>query len=72
MIKLTRRNREPLVVNLAAIQYVEATPDTMVVFLNGERLRELESVDEVVSRALEYQRAVSLHGVLKASDRAEG
>ncbi|MCK6550120.1 flagellar FlbD family protein [Myxococcota bacterium] len=64
MIRLTRRHRGSFVVNLASIQYVESTPDTMVVFTNGERVLVEESVDDVVARAIAYQRAIFADGVV--------
>jgi flagellar protein FlbD len=59
MIRLTRRNSEPIVVNLMTIAYVEATPDTLVTLTTGERLHVKETVEEVVARSLAYQQKVA-------------
>ncbi len=64
MIRLTRLNRAPLVVNLSSIQYIESTPDTMIAFINGDRIHVVESVDEVVARTLDWQRMAQRTGVV--------
>jgi flagellar protein FlbD len=56
MIKLTRISKEPFILNADLIRYVEARPDTFITLLSGERVVVLESMDEVLARALEYQR----------------
>ena len=39
------------------IRYVEARPDTFITLTNGERLVVRESMDEVLHRAIDYQRS---------------
>lgn len=60
MIKLTRLGGEVFVLNADLIRYVEARPDTFVTLVSGERLVVRESMDEVMSRALDYQRSKHL------------
>lgn len=60
MIKLTRLDGESFVLNAELIRYVESRPDTYVTLSGGERIIVRESMDEVVSRALEYQRSKHL------------
>ena len=57
MIELTRLNGERFIVNADLIQYVETLPDTYVTLTNGHRLVVRESTEEVVARAVEYQRS---------------
>ena len=38
MIKLTRLNHEPLVLNSDLIEYVEITPDTVITLTSGQKL----------------------------------
>ncbi len=57
MIKLTRLDGEPFVVNAEMIVYVESRPDTFVTLSGGERIIVGESMDEVVERAVAYQRS---------------
>ena len=58
MIKLTRLNGTPFVVNAELIRTVEARPDTTIVLVNGETLIVKETMDEVVARAVEYGRMI--------------
>ncbi len=57
MIKLTRLGGEPFVLNAELIRYVEARPDTYVTLTTGERIVVVESMDEVLRRAVMYQQA---------------
>jgi len=58
MIRLTRLNRSPVVVNADRIAFVESTPDTLVTLTNGETLHVSETLEQVVALALQYQREV--------------
>ncbi len=60
MIKLTRLGGEPFVLNAELICYVEARPDTYVTLTTGERMVVVESMDEVMRRAVTYQQAKQL------------
>lgn len=55
MIKLTRLDGEPFVLNADLIRYVERRGDTFVTLTTGDRLVVAESMDEVVDRAVHYQ-----------------
>ena len=55
MIRLTRISKEPFILNADLIRYVEARPDTFITLLSGERVIVLESMDEVLERAIHYQ-----------------
>jgi flagellar protein FlbD len=57
MIKLTRLGGELFILNAELIRYVEARPDTFITLTTGERLVVRESMDEVLGRAIEYQRS---------------
>jgi flagellar protein FlbD len=57
MIKLTRLDGEPFVLNAEIIRYVEAQPATFITILSGERIIVRESMDEVLEKALAYQKA---------------
>ncbi len=56
MLRLTRLNRAPIVINCDVVAYVESDPDTLVTLLNGEKLHVRESVDELIEQATLYQR----------------
>jgi len=55
MIKLTRLDGEPFVLNAELIRYVERRPDTFITLTNGDRIVVHESMDDVVDRAVRYQ-----------------
>ena len=60
MIKLTRLDGEAFVLNAELIRYVECRPDTFITLTSGERLVVLESMDEVLDRAVRYQQTKQL------------
>lgn len=59
MISLTRLNGNPLVVNSDLIKYAEASPDTVLTLVNGEKIVVLESCEEVVRRTIAYRAQLS-------------
>jgi flagellar protein FlbD len=56
MIKVTRLNNSVLQINAENIQSVEANPDTVITFLNRDRLLVKEPVEEVAQRIVQYRR----------------
>ena len=55
MIQLTRLNGNRMVVNSDLIKTAEASPDTMLTLITGEKLIVRESCEEVTDRVLEYR-----------------
>ena len=58
MIRLTRLNRAPMVLNSDLIEHIDVTPDTVITLTSGQILRVRESADEVVERIVEFRRRV--------------
>ncbi len=58
MIELKRLNGNPLSINCDLIKYAEASPDTVLTLITGEKLVVLESCAEVSERVLAYRSAV--------------
>jgi uncharacterized protein YlzI (FlbEa/FlbD family) len=58
MIQLTRLNNKPLMVNSDLIKFVEQSPDTLVTLITGEKIVVLEPAQEVLTRVVEFRRAV--------------
>ena len=58
MITITRLDKRVIVLNADLIKTLEATPDTIVTLISGDTIVVRESVEEVVQRAIEYQRRV--------------
>ena len=63
MIRLTRLNGRPFVLNAEQIRTVEQTPDTMITLLSGDQLVVRETMEEVVRRAVEFGRSVRTFAV---------
>lgn len=55
MIKLTRLNGPSFVINSDLIERVEATPDTVITLVDGDRFLVSESVDEVIERVRRHR-----------------
>ncbi|NLE28321.1 MAG: flagellar FlbD family protein [Phycisphaerae bacterium] len=58
MIKVTRLNGKPMIVNAELIRFIEQTPDTLITLISGDKLLVKESMEEVVRRAIEYSRSI--------------
>jgi flagellar protein FlbD len=58
MVNVTRLNHTPIVLNSDLIEHIEVTPDTVISLSNGQRLRVLESAEEIVSRIVEFRRRI--------------
>jgi flagellar protein FlbD len=59
MIRLTRINHVPLVLNSDLIEHVEVTPDTVIAMTSGQKFMVLESADEVIQRVVDFRRALA-------------
>ncbi len=55
MIELTRLNGNPMVLNSDLIKTAEASPDTMLTLVNGEKLIVRETCKQVTERVLAYR-----------------
>jgi flagellar protein FlbD len=55
MIELTRLNGTPMVLNSDLIKTAEASPDTMLTLIHGEKLIVRETINEVMERVLAYR-----------------
>jgi flagellar protein FlbD len=59
MIRLTRINHVPLVLNSDLIEHVEITPDTVIAMTSGQKFMVLESADEVIERVIAFRRTIA-------------
>jgi flagellar protein FlbD len=55
MIQLTRLNGIPIVLNSDLVKTAEASPDTMLTLINGEKIIVREPCEEVTERILAYR-----------------
>jgi flagellar protein FlbD len=67
MIRLTRLNHQPIVINADRIEYLEATPDTVISLMGGQKMTVLESLEEVMAQVIDYQREIRQKPMVEAS-----
>ena len=58
MIRVTRLNHTPVVLNSDLIQEIETTPDTVITLTNGQKLMVLESTDEIIDRVVCFRQQI--------------
>lgn len=58
MILVHRLDGAPFYLNAELVETVEATPDTVIVLLNGHKYIVKERIEEVIARILAYRRFV--------------
>jgi flagellar protein FlbD len=58
MVRLTRLNHAPLVLNSDLIEHIDITPDTVITLTTGQILRVRETAEQVIQRILEYRRRI--------------
>lgn len=58
MIQVTRFNGATYFLNAEMILSVEATPDTVITLVNHEKVVVKESVPQVISEFIQYQRLI--------------
>ena len=63
MIRLTRLNRIPMVVNSDLIEHVETTPDTVISMTSGQKFVVLETPDDVIQKVIEFRREILKTGI---------
>jgi flagellar protein FlbD len=59
MIRLTRLNKQAIILNSDLIKWVESSPDTVITLITGEKLVVLESCDDIIDAVLQFRRQVS-------------
>jgi len=60
VIRVTRINRSPLVLNSDLIEHIENTPDTVISLTNGQKVVVLETSDEIIQRVIDFRRQIQL------------
>ena len=58
MIRVTRLDGTPLLVNIDQITWIEFNPDTVIALANGEKLLVRDTPDDIVSRVQDYKRSL--------------
>jgi len=58
MIRLTRINHVPLVLNSDLIEHVEVTPDTVISLTTGQKFVVLQTPKEIIERVVRFRRSI--------------
>jgi flagellar protein FlbD len=72
MIRLTRLNGKPLIVNALLIESFEETPDTIITLTTGKKITVLETADMIIDSAARYLREIGVVGATIKSADSEG
>ena len=72
MIRLTRLNRAPMVLNSDLIEHIDVTPDTVITLTTGQILRVRETAEEVIGRIVEFRRRIFNPDIVTAVDEETG
>ena len=59
MIRVTRLNHVPLILNSDLIEHIDMTPDTIVTLTSGQKFMVLESADEVVDKVISFRQQLN-------------
>lgn len=54
MVKLTKLNGEPIVINSEQIEFIEAIPESKVMMVDGRYYLVAEDLDQIVKKVVEY------------------
>jgi flagellar protein FlbD len=58
MLKLTRLNNHIVAINPDHIGWADATPDTTLALIGGEKIIVRESIDELIALVVEFRRLI--------------
>jgi flagellar protein FlbD len=58
MIKITRLNHTPLIVNSDLIEHIEVTPDTVITLTSGQKYMVLETTEEIIERVISFRQCL--------------
>ncbi|MBV9507580.1 MAG: flagellar FlbD family protein [Acidobacteriia bacterium] len=58
MVRLTRLNHAPIVLNSDLIERIEITPDTVITLTNGQIFRVRETAEQVIQLVVDFRRRI--------------
>ena len=58
MIRVTRLNHTPLILNSDLIEHIEVTPDTVIALTSGQKYMVLETTDEILDRVVSFRQSL--------------
>jgi flagellar protein FlbD len=67
MIRVTRLNQTPLLLNSDLIEHIEITPDTVITMTTGQKFIVFESAEEITARVIAFRHLIAC-GAHEASE----
>jgi len=64
MIKVTRLNHIPMILNSDLIEHIDATPDTVIALSSGQKYVVLETAEEVVEKVIAFRKSLFGKGLM--------
>ncbi len=61
MIQVRSINGTEIVLNSDLIEFLEATPDTVVSLVTGKKMIVMETISEVIDRVVEFRQRIDRH-----------
>lgn len=55
MIKLTKINKEEIIINADLIETIQSTPDTVITLTTNKKILVLEEVAEIINKVIKYK-----------------
>lgn len=63
MIEVTRLNDSKLVINADLIEFVEATPDTIISLTTGKKIMVRETPQEIIDRVTQFRNRINIRAI---------
>lgn len=58
MIKVTRLNHIPMILNSDLIEHIDMTPDTVIALSSGQKYIVLETAEEIVEKVIAFRKSL--------------
>jgi flagellar protein FlbD len=58
MIKVTRLNHIPLILNSDLIEHIDVTPDTIIALNSGQKYVVLETAEEIIEKVIAFRKSI--------------
>jgi flagellar protein FlbD len=58
MIKVTRLNHVPTILNSDLIEHIDVTPDTVITLTSGQKYVVLESAEEILEKVIAFRKSI--------------
>jgi len=58
MIRITRLNHTPMILNSDLIEHIEMTPDTVIALTSGQKYMVLETTEEIIEKVVSFRQSL--------------